>query len=616
MTTYIPAATAHKLAGTFPKGTRHQAKIDIAIPLIGNGLPPSAVAATLREKFPEAAQKEIDDVVQWAVDKNPSPSGHGTANYSRPTFTRPAPAAKPVTRSPGEQCRWFMGEVETTPETMRDASPIAFSGNPAQELQTFLETLYGPDEKLNIVCKFFERDGKATPHGGGKTMSRLEWVEYVAKNGVPQSRAGAWIRPNPCNAGTGKDGAITDADVTAHRFVLVESDAVPVETQLALYARLNLPIAAVILSGGKSAHAWIRVDAPDADAYDTTAKRLFELLAPYGVDKANKNPSRLSRLPGSIRSIGSTGDGAQRLLHLAHHVTGADLDKLESQLKIPLTEEKPLRDLMVNSLERFSDLYNNRGKLGVQVGLRQFDFDTGGFKPGQMTVIAAGTNQGKSTVALNLLNGALHNGNGVALFTLEMDREEIADLIVANNCRVNRNCFNTGFFEPNDTLRITEKILKLAALPLWIYDEASMTVDDIRARVELLKAEKKISLVVIDYVQIVTHPDARTPREQQVAEIARGIRILAKETKLPFIILSQLNDEGKLRESRVVAHEAHNVIILEPNNDQSLMVMKVVKGRRIMKKDYTLQYEPEFARVFCGSPIDEADVPRRQHPNE
>ena len=611
-TPYIPAATADKLAGQFPKGTRHQAKIDIAIPLIGNGLPPSAVAATLRDKFPEASQKEIDDVVQWAADKNPAPSGYGTASaYSRPTFTKPAPAVKPATRSPGEQCRWFMGEVETTPETMIAASPIAFAGNPAQELQTFLETLYGPAEKLNIVCKFFEREGKAVPQGGGKTLTRLEWVDYITKKGVPQSEAGAWLRPNPCNDGSGKDGSITDGDVTAHRFVLVESDAVPVETQLALYARLKLPIAAVILSGGKSAHAWVRVDAPDAASYDLAAKRLFEILAPYGVDKANKNPSRLSRLPGSIRAIGSTGDGAQRLLHLAHHDTGADLDALESQLKIPIAEEKPLRDLMVNSLERFSELYNNRGKLGVQVGFRDFDFDTGGFKPGQMTVIAAGTNQGKSTVALNIVNGALHNGHGVALFTLEMDREEIADLLVSNNCRVNRNCFNTGFFEPVDMLRIQDKLLKIGSLPLWIYDEASMTVDDIRARVELLKSEKKISLVVIDYVQIVTHPDARTPREQQVAEIARGIRILAKETKLPFVILSQLNDEGKLRESRVVAHEAHNVVILEPNNEQTLMVMKVVKGRRIMKKDYTLQYEPEFARVFCGSPIDERDVPRR-----
>jgi replicative DNA helicase len=212
-------------------------------------------------------------------------------------------------------------------------------------------------------------------------------------------------------------------------------------------------------------------------------------------------------------------------------------------------------------------------------------------------------------VALNFLNGALSNGHGVALFTLEMDREEIIDLLISNNCRVNRNCFNTGYFQTGDVEKIAAQSSLLCKLPLWIFDDASMTVSSISDRVKALKLEKKIGLVVVDYVQIITPDNAMLPREQQVAEIARGLRILAKQTKLPFIVLSQLNDEGKLRESRVVAHEAHNVIILEPNDEQTNILMKVVKGRRIRKKNYELQYEPEYARVF-SSKISAEDVPK------
>ena len=83
---------------------------------------------------------------------------------------------------------------------------------------------------------------------------------------------------------------------------------------------------------------------------------------------------------------------------------------------------------------------------------------------------------------------------------------------------------------------------------------------------------------------------------------------MAKQTKLPFIVLSQLNDDGKLRESRVVGHEAHNVIELEPNEEQTTMTLKVVKGRRIMKKDYVCDYQPEYARITM-SKISQQDTP-------
>ena len=109
---------------------------------------------------------------------------------------------------------------------------------------------------------------------------------------------------------------VEDANVTAFRFALLESDKLPVELQLSLFAKLPLPITAVLGSGGRSLHAWVKADAGDVVEYRATVARMLELLAKFGIDGKNKNPSRLSRLPGARREIGAAGDGIQRLLYL------------------------------------------------------------------------------------------------------------------------------------------------------------------------------------------------------------------------------------------------------------------------------------------------------------
>jgi hypothetical protein len=109
---------------------------------------------------------------------------------------------------------------------------------------------------------------------------------------------------------------VADANVTAFRFALVECDGIPFELQLPLLAKLPLPVAAILGSGGRSLHAWVRVDADTLDEYRQTVSRMLALLGKFGVDGQNKNAARMSRLPGVVRSIGATGDGRQRLYYL------------------------------------------------------------------------------------------------------------------------------------------------------------------------------------------------------------------------------------------------------------------------------------------------------------
>ena len=176
----------------------------------------------------------------------------------------------------------------------------------------FLAGMYHAGELVNIVIEHEITDkGKANPSGYGQTVERDAAMRLIRDGGTPQSDAGAWVRMNPVD---GK--GIGDANVTAYCFALIEFDAVTMDLQLSLLARLPLPVNAILTSGGKSVHAWVRVS-PVAEAYREKVNELLALLKPFGVDQSNKNPSRLSRLPGAMRQIGAGDDGRQRLLYLA-----------------------------------------------------------------------------------------------------------------------------------------------------------------------------------------------------------------------------------------------------------------------------------------------------------
>ncbi len=124
---------------------------------------------------------------------------------------------------------------------------------------------------------------------------------------------------------SGKGGAICDADVVSYRFTILESDLLTAELALSLFARLPLPIAAILSSGGKSPHAWVKLDCLNAEEYRAKVERIYALLARFGLDPNNKNESRLSRLPGAQREIGKQGDGGQRLLYLNDEASEAPI---------------------------------------------------------------------------------------------------------------------------------------------------------------------------------------------------------------------------------------------------------------------------------------------------
>lgn len=169
--------------------------------------------------------------------------------------------------------------------------------------RTLLKTAFLPNEGIRIVNARLNDEGRELPAGEGPTLSREEWLRKLDRsNGDPNSfynstaRTGIYIAINPLKPGCSKD-----ADVTNFRHCLVEFDNLSIEEQWLLYTKSDLPCTAVIHSGGKSLHAWVKVDASNRKEYDERVKAIYAHFESYGLDGKNKNPSRLSRLPNCVR---------------------------------------------------------------------------------------------------------------------------------------------------------------------------------------------------------------------------------------------------------------------------------------------------------------------------
>lgn len=189
-----------------------------------------------------------------------------------------------------------------------NAEPVKKDWDPVDDLKRYLRALFHPDEHISWVTEaMHDDDGKWKPAGRGCFwLTCGEVLECLEKHpediadtiGDYNHEAGAWIRFNPMN-GEG----VGNSNVESFRYALVESDTLPLDAQYRMYRKLNLPIAAMVTSGGKSIHAIVHIDASNMAEYRERVETLYAILEGKGVaiDTQNKNPSRLSRLPGCIR---------------------------------------------------------------------------------------------------------------------------------------------------------------------------------------------------------------------------------------------------------------------------------------------------------------------------
>lgn len=235
-----------------------------------------------------------------------------------------------------------------------------------------------------------------------------------------------------------------------------------------------------------------------------------------------------------------------------------------------------IKDVLVDSFTQLEELYNRKQHItGVPTGFLDLDYRTAGFHGSDLILIAARPAMGKSAFALNIAaNAALKANVPVAIFSLEMSKEQVVNRILCSESMVDSNKVRTGKLEDEDWGKLAEAIGPLSETGIYIDDTPGISVMEIRAKCRKLKLEKNIGMVIIDYLQLVQGSSKRnSSREQEISEISRSLKILAKELNVPVIALSQLSRAveqrpehrpmlSDLRESGAIEQDADIVMFL------------------------------------------------------
>ena len=211
---------------------------------------------------------------------------------------------------------------------------------------------------------------------------------------------------------------------------------------------------------------------------------------------------------------------------------------------------EPIKDVLVESFTKLEELYNRKQHItGVPSGFMELDYKTAGFHGSDLILIAARPAMGKTAFALNIATNAAVRANvPVVVFSLEMSKEQLVNRVLCSEAMVDSNKVRTGKLEEDDWTKLAETIGPLSEAEIYIDDTPGISITEIRAKCRKLKLEKNIGMIVIDYLQLIQGTNKRNgSREQEISEISRSLKMLAKELNVPVIALSQLSRAAELR---------------------------------------------------------------------
>jgi len=233
----------------------------------------------------------------------------------------------------------------------------------------------------------------------------------------------------------------------------------------------------------------------------------------------------------------SAGDETQNILDRAEQRVFAITDTRVRQ------GFAPIKELLKNTFKHIQELYERKAYVtGVPSGYDDLDKMTAGFQPGDLIIIAGRPAMGKSSLAVNMAeNAAIRHKVPVAIFSLEMSKEQLAFRLLCSQSEVALHKLRSGYLGKEDWPRLTTGAGLLNQAPIMIDDSAAPTVLEIRAKCRRLRAESKLGLVVIDYLQLLRPSSKSENRVQEISEVTRSLKALAKELEVPVIALSQLS---------------------------------------------------------------------------
>ncbi|MDH4229489.1 MAG: replicative DNA helicase [Nitrospirota bacterium] len=212
----------------------------------------------------------------------------------------------------------------------------------------------------------------------------------------------------------------------------------------------------------------------------------------------------------------------------------------------------PVKEVLKDSFAMIEKLYERQEMVtGVPTGFRDMDEMTAGFQPSDLVVVAGRPSMGKTALAMTIAQRAgIDHGQTVAVFSLEMGKEQLLTRMLCSEARVDSSKLRTGRFAKTDWPKLTTAAGRLTEAPIYIDDTAAISVLEMRSRARRLKAEKGLGLVIVDYLQLMRGRAGSDSREQEISDISRSLKALAKELKVPVIALSQLSRAVESRQDK------------------------------------------------------------------
>jgi replicative DNA helicase len=210
-----------------------------------------------------------------------------------------------------------------------------------------------------------------------------------------------------------------------------------------------------------------------------------------------------------------------------------------------------MKDHAMQAIETIEKLYERKGSItGISTGFVEFDRMTSGLHPSEMVVIAARPSMGKTALAMNIAEHvAINETLPVGVFSLEMSSQQLVQRLLCSRAKVNLQRVRDGFLGERDFPSLTAAASKLAEAKMFIDDSASLSILELRAKARRLKAQHDVQLVIVDYLQLLrsTSRRAQDNRQLEISEISAGLKALAKELKIPVMVVAQLNRQPEQR---------------------------------------------------------------------
>jgi len=411
----------------------------------------------------------------------------------------------------------------------------------------------------------------------------------------------------------GAIGAVSEA-LSATDFYR-ESHARIYRTALALYGR-GEPVDAITLVdelerrgelegiGGKVRIHELAALVPAAANAGHYARIVREMATLRGLIRAGSEIARLGMDRDGEEATELVDRAEQIVFELSQSRVASDFSHIEELLK--------------ESFERITALYESGSDItGVAAGFRDLDKLTSGFQPGNLVILAARPSMGKSGLALCVAaNLAVRQETPVALFTLEMSKSEVTQRLMCSEAKVESQRLRSGNLAPDDWPRLTAACDRLSKAPIYVDDTGSITMMEIRSKARRLKMrEPGLGLIIVDYLQLMTSGSSAENRVQEVSQISRSLKVLARDLDVPVLALSQLSRAveqrhdkrpilSDLRESGSLEQDADLVLFIyrdeyynpETTDQQGLAEVHLAKHRNGPTDAIKLSFLKRFAK--------------------